>query len=324
MVFAVVPLTRGWSVSECEGSVRYGGTQQEAESVPDSDGDPVGPELPVFSEHREVCAFLLGLMAGSPGASPFWWLDLGCGEMRVLDAARHALFEEHRARIRYVGYDRVEPTPEARSRLSNCGFAWGDVVSGELGELRNKLGPSRSSFGLITLTNTLHEVEPEHVAGLLCDSVAMLDRSEGVFLAFDVEWLTEPETEPGRATWSWVGITNVMQALLQALGWSPREVVAQWRTRNATGWTVVASCAGQCPACESAAAREATNRAVKTALRDRRSDCERALEAYSDRTPRTAVGGTMDMLEPDEKTEVQRNLWLYYGLSRFSKWIDSA
>ena len=291
--------------------------------MPVSVSDCPGPDLPVFGEHREVCAFLMGLMAGWPEGDPFTWLDLGCGEMRVLDAARHALFDKHRARIRYVGYDRAEPSLEACRRLSGCGFARWDVLAGDLSELRVKLGSDWSGFRLITLTNTLHEVEPEYVAGLLCDCLTMLEPCGGVFLAFDVEWLKEPESEPGSATWSSAGIAQVIEALFEGLGWPPQEAVARWRTHSTTGWTVIVSREAEGEG-DRAAAREAMDRAVREALRDRRDECARVLKEYADRRERTAVGNGIDSLRPDEKAEVQRNLWLHYGLSRFSSWIDAG
>jgi len=245
----------------------------------------------VLNEHREVCAFLLHMLleAGQPreGAGPFTWVDLGCGAARILHAVREGVAHDLRRQLSYTGYDKADAAG-ATDRLKGAGLHdRSAVVTGF--DVERQLGDVAAGCAeLVTLTNVVHEIDPARLPAVLLGAVWLL-KPKGYLLVYDVERLADQDAwgDPGKATgewdavtWSRDRITNVVAALLQALGAATGPVVGRWIHQQTTGWTAVVRRADLHVTADAAArAARDVHQAVSVALAGQFADCRAYIEA---------------------------------------------
>lgn len=215
----------------------------------------------VLGEHREVCAFLMHMLleAEATHTSPFTWVDLGCGDGRVLLALRGSVPEHLRRCLCYRGFDRAD-TSAAAQRLQEVGLHPDSCCNRlDLDDLRK---PAVSGAGLVTLTNVIHEIHPLGLPSLLVSGLQMLGPA-GYLLAYDMEELPDEcfWSEWEAVPWSREDMTVIAGSILEKLDVA-EPVVAKWTHRTTTGWTLVI---GRAMLGQDAALAEAASSCVESA-----------------------------------------------------------
>ncbi len=268
-----------------------------------------GDDERVLNEHREVCGFLLHMLlrARSKGAEgPLVWIDLGCGEGRILSAVEGGIGEELRANLRYLGLDMSEAAAgTADARLRDLGLdAESCCEHGDLLRVGGRFGETRAHF--LTLTNVLHEVPPYDLPAALLNCIALL-RPDGYLLAYDVERLADRDAwgEPDRVTWRRQNLAALVGTMLAVREEEARPLISWWRHTSTTGWTLIVpgEAAKSIPAgARRAALLKKSKVAVSAELRNMLEDAEgeiaemvQAVEALPDmdRPDQDALGGAL-------------------------------
>jgi hypothetical protein len=89
-------------------------------------------------------------------------------------------------------------------------------------------------FDFITLTNTIHEIEPTRLAGILFNCLCRLTNDGSLFI-YDMESLPSPEL--GAVPWKGAEFARIIGTLLHAVGvsgYSPP--IGRWTHRTCKGW----------------------------------------------------------------------------------------
>ena len=91
-------------------------------------------------------------------------------------------------------------------------------------------------FDLVTLVNTVHELEASTLPRLLLEGISRLSPS-GIFYAYDMQALDPSEL--GAVTWSHAEVREIVDCILGQIGSANyRPHVARWRHSKSDGWSV--------------------------------------------------------------------------------------
>jgi hypothetical protein len=146
------------------------------------------------------------------------------------------LSENCRNKINFFAYDRNVDYLKSVGRLSsNLHFAKLLPIPGDLSEFVSKV-PSALKFDFITLTNTIHEIEPPNFAKILVDCVCKLAPKGSLFI-YDMERL--PEAELGAIVWKTQEIKEIITLLAKQItktDYVPS--VGKWHHSSCDGWNV--------------------------------------------------------------------------------------
>jgi len=120
----------------------------------------------VLPQHQAALTLLQARLS-TPGIQVLSWLDLACGRGQILVSLEDNLSAEARAKIDYWAFDLdqdyARETQKTAERLS---FASLQSKVGDLSDF-DQLLPTNARYDFITLTNTVHEIDPARLAGLL-------------------------------------------------------------------------------------------------------------------------------------------------------------
>lgn len=198
-----------------------------------ADSDAVLDRERLLSQHQAALTLLQQALA-DPEQLALTWLDLACGKGQILAHLDENLTPAQRAKIDYVGFDlNVEYGRLTEKRATQLGFRSSKVAVGELSQFPSIIGRDEE-FDFITLTNTIHEIEPSRLATVLFDCIAHL-RIDGRFFVYDMESLPNPEL--GAVPWRSSEISAILGTLISGLGvkvYSPP--VGRWLHRSCMGW----------------------------------------------------------------------------------------
>lgn len=200
-------------------------------SIADSDAF-FDPER-MLAQHQAALTLLQGMLS-DPHASQIAWLDLASGRGQIISHLQKNLSETERKKIAYQGYDidnshsrTAAKTAESLS-LAKYGFEIGEI--GQFWQRGSTCGP----FDFITLTNTVHEIQPLCLAEILARCVERLSTNGRLFI-YDMEKL--PVSELGAVLWTAAEIKTILTALFRALGSENYEPsVGTWTHRTCNGW----------------------------------------------------------------------------------------
>jgi hypothetical protein len=110
-----------------------------------------------------------------------------------------------------------------------------DIRVGDLSDF-DRILPQGVQFDFITLTNTVHEIEPVRLATLLVNCLRRLTDTGSVFI-YDMERIKPPEL--GAVPWSRDDIKSIVHRMLDGFGASTyRPEVALWNHSTTNGWNV--------------------------------------------------------------------------------------
>lgn len=262
----------------------------------------------VLPQHQAALTLLQGRLS-APRVTRLSWLDLACGRGQIIVSLDKNLSREARAKVEYWAYDLDQDyARETRKTAERLGFASLQTTVGELSEFDHIL-PSGVLFDFITLTNTVHEIEPIRLATLLVSCLGRLT-DMGTLFIYDMERIKPPEL--GALPWSRDDMRRIVLRMLDGLGASAyRPEVGLWNHRTCNGWNVQLERHHLGVSRDDAAQRidaavHATRDEVSQLLRRRLSECRASLETLT-------VCGAETAEEQDEKEWL---LFEFWSLSR--------
>ena len=151
----------------------------------------------------------------SPALKRFRWLDLACGRGQIIRFLDRNLSAGARAKISYFGFDiNNEYARETEILADKLGFASKTIEVGEISKF-DRIIDQNASFDFITLTNTVHEVQPDALADILLRTIVRLTE-DGVLFIYDMERLSPPEL--GAVPWTRDEVQKIIFSLLDGLG----------------------------------------------------------------------------------------------------------
>ena len=262
----------------------------------------------MLTQHQAALTLLQSHLS-TPGTLHVSWLDLACGRGQIILSLDRNFSLEARAKVNYWAYDIeqgfVRETVKTAKRL---GLASVQSAIGELADF-DRILPPNLAFDFITITNTVHEIEPARLAGLLVTSVARLTDTGTLFM-YDMDRITPAEL--GAVPWSRDDIRRIAHRMLDCLGASSyRPEVGLWNHKTCNGWNIQIHrqhlCVSRADAAPllSAAVRETRNE-IAQLLGGRLSECRDALETLT-------LCGAETAAEQDER---QTLLFEFWALSR--------
>lgn len=258
---------------------------------------------------HQAALTLLQARLSTPGTRQVRWLDLACGRGQIIGSLDVTLSADGRAKIEYWGYDLNHDYAKETMRTAEAlGFSSWKSDVGDLGNFSRVL-PGGVQFDFITLTNTVHEIEPSRLARLLVEALSRLTDSGTLFI-YDMERIVPPEL--GAVPWTRDEVRQLVMGVLDALGAEAyRPELGLWVHRSTNGWNVqlqrdhLGVSRGDLEAkLEVAVAAGATE--VKQALGRRLAECRKALETLT-------LFGAATAEEQDDK---QRLLYEFWAVSR--------
>lgn len=264
-----------------------------------------GGQLP---QHQSALTLLQGRLA-EPAVKELTWLDLACGRGQILDGLTDSLSHEERAKVIYWAYDVDQRyAKETHRSASDLGFTAVETVVGDLQKFDDVLA-GETRFDFITLTNTVHEIEPDSLARLFANSVRRL-AGDGILFVYDMERVKPPEL--GALPWAGSDIRTIARMLVAELG-APdyHPGVGRWHHRTVDGWNLQIARKNLAVSDEELDARlpdaiTATGLEIKALLGRRLADCTTTLEAFTAHGVETA----------EEQDDKEHLLHEYWALSR--------
>lgn len=262
----------------------------------------------VLPQHQAALTLLQARLS-VPGAPQLSWLDLACGRGQIIMCLDQNLSTEARAKIEYWAYDVDQGfARETRKTAERLGFASVEIGVGDLSDF-DRILPPGLTFDFITVTNTVHEIEPVRLANLLVSSLGRLTDTGTLFI-YDMERIRPPEL--GALPWSRDDVRRIVLCMLRALGASAyRPEVGLWNHRTCNGWNVQLQRQHLNVSRADAAARvhtaiQETRNEIVQLLRRRLSECRKSLETLTLCGAETA----------EEQEEKERLLFDFWALSR--------
>lgn len=120
---------------------------------------------------------LLSEMVSNPAYTEVTWLDLGCGEGQILATLESGFDATVRKKIAYTGFDRKDSYLLNTEKIaSEAGLASYQTLVCSLSSIGSIFGVDRYDF--ITLINTVHEIDPRHLASVLVNATLQLEMEE--------------------------------------------------------------------------------------------------------------------------------------------------
>ncbi|UYO49395.1 class I SAM-dependent methyltransferase [Rhodopseudomonas palustris] len=189
----------------------------------------------VLPQHQAALTLLQGRLS-APDIERLAWLDLACGRGQIIVALDRNLSPQARAKVKYWAYDlNQEFARETRKTADRLGFESFEILVGDLSDF-DKILPIGVQFDFITLTNTIHEIEPARLATLLVNCLGRLTQSGSLFI-YDMEKIKPPEL--GAVPWTRDDIRQILLRMLDSLGASSyRPEVGLWNHSSCNGWNV--------------------------------------------------------------------------------------
>lgn len=262
----------------------------------------------ILPQHQAALTLLQERLS-APALAHLSWLDLACGRGQIILSLDRNLSNEARAKIDYWAYDLDKGfASDTRKTAEGLGFASLETRVGDLSDFDRVL-PSGTLFDFITLTNTVHEIEPVRFAALLVKCVGRLTPTGCLFI-YDMERVMPPEL--GAVPWSRDDIRGIVHKMLDILGASVyRPEVSQWNHHSCNGWSVQLERQHMPVSRKVATARiddavKGTCEVISDALRRRLAVCRASLETLT-------IHGAETVEEQGNKEQL---LFEFWSLSR--------
>ena len=262
----------------------------------------------VLPQHQAALTLLQDRLT-APGTSRVAWLDLACGRGQIIASLGANLSELARGKINYCAYDLdAKFARETKQMAEHLGFASFEACVGDLSDF-DRLLPANIFYDFITLTNTVHEIEPKRLASLLASCIGRLTDTGTLFI-YDMEQIKPPEL--GALPWSRDDVRRIVHRMLDALGASAyRPEVGLWNHKSCNGWNVqlkrdylnVSRANAQK---RNGAAVADTHDEISQILMRRLTECRNSLETLTMYGPETA----------EEQDVKERLLFEFWALSR--------
>jgi ubiquinone/menaquinone biosynthesis C-methylase UbiE len=189
----------------------------------------------VLPQHQAALTLLQGRLS-MPGVERLVWLDLACGRGQILMGLDESLSLEARQKLEYWAYDVDQDYARETSKLAEgLGLGRTEASVGDLDDF-DSIVSDEVRFDYITLTNSLHELAPSHIADLMLNAIRRLS-DDGIVFIYDMERIAPPEL--GALPWTGSDMRTITLGLLESLGVSDyRPEVGRWRHSSVNGWSV--------------------------------------------------------------------------------------
>jgi SAM-dependent methyltransferase len=180
---------------------------------------------------------LLQQRLSSPDAGEVSWLDLACGKGQIVLQLDQNVAPQLRSKLVYYGYDlKLEHVNITEAKVATLALRSVTVKVGDLPDF-TKAFDREIAFDFVTLTNTLHEIEPRKVAAILFDALSRLS-NRGLLFVYDMEQLEVDEL--GAVPWRSSEIEILVATLLSNIGVTRYSVtVSRWRHSRVDGWSLM-------------------------------------------------------------------------------------
>lgn len=262
----------------------------------------------LLPQHQSALTLLQARLS-APKVASLSWLDLACGRGQIILSLDSNLSSEARYKIAFWAYDLDQHyARETQKVAEQLRFASLNVTVGELADF-DRIIPSGPLFDFITLTNTVHEIEPVRLATLFATCLRRL-ADTGTLFIYDMDKITPPEL--GAVPWNRDDVRRIVRRMLDALGASAyRPEIGLWNHRTCNGWNVQIErhhlgISRDDVAKRMDAAIQATGDEVLQLLRRRLSECRASLEMLTKYGAETA----------EEQNDKERLLHEFWALSR--------
>lgn len=273
-----------------------------------ADSDAFKDSERVLPQHQAALTLLQARLS-VPSVLRLCWLDLACGRGQIIVSLDKNLSSEARKKVEYWAYDLDQDfARETRRTAEHLGFGGLETRVGALSDF-DRILPPEALFDFITLTNTVHEIEPLRLATLLVSCLMRLSDTGTLFI-YDMERIKPLEL--GAVPWSRDDIRRIVLRMLDALGaTSYRPEVGLWNHRTCNGWNVqlerqhLGVSRDEITARGPAAVRE-TRTEISNLITRRLAECQASLETLT-------VFGAETAEEEDDK---ERLLFEFWSLSR--------
>lgn len=200
-------------------------------SIADSDAF-FDPER-MLAQHQAALTLLQGRLA-DPKIHQVTWLDLASGRGQIIAHLEKNLSSDERRKIAFLGYDIENAHSRTAKKVADSmGF---NSAAFEIGELSKffENGATKGPWDFVTLTNTVHEIQPKALASILVHAIDRLAEGGCLFI-YDMETLPVPEL--GAVLWTGIEMRNILAKLLNELGSTTyRPSVGTWSHRTCDGW----------------------------------------------------------------------------------------
>jgi SAM-dependent methyltransferase len=262
----------------------------------------------VLVQHQFALALLQERLA-DPNVRVLRWLDLACGRGQLLAGVRYGLSENARSKIDYFGYDiRHDYVQQADGLAGKLGLHSHLCQVGALAHFPTIYDGSRH-FDFISLTNTVHEVQPAQLSSILIEALARLTDAGCLFM-YDME--TIQPFELGAVPWNTGEVRQILNSLLSGLGRSDYEpVVGPWPHRSCCGWSAqihrqhLGISDAQILKLRTHAVEQASNK-VTALLRAKLASCKDALDQLTTHPPEVGA----------EENAREKLLYEFWAVSR--------
>ena len=234
----------------------------------------------VLPQHQAAVTLLQDRLS-APATLRLSWLDLACGRGQIIVALDQSLSPTARAKIDFWAYDLDQDfARETTKTAERLGFASLNVKIGDLSDF-DRILPADQLFDFITLTNTIHEVDPRGLASLLINCIVRLTDTGTLFI-YDMERIKPPEL--GAVPWRRDDVRRIVRRMLDALGatgYHPE--TGLWAHKTCNSWNVQLQrqhlnvSRGEVAA-RAAKAMDKTRNEISDLVQTRLTECRAALE----------------------------------------------
>lgn len=198
------------------------------------DSDAVLEKERLFAQHQAALTILQGLL-DKPGITTFNWLDIGCGKGQIIVNLDDNLGEDSRKKIIYNGFDiKDDFLAIAQRKAESLNL---NAVNGQVGDISNfaNLHPEDNKFDFITLTNSIHELDPLQIPIILIECILRLSEN-GILFMYDMEAL--PYRELGAVAWTREEIHEILKVFLKSIGTEYSPTPGKWKHKSCNGWNI--------------------------------------------------------------------------------------
>ena len=187
----------------------------------------------MLAQHQAALTLLQGMLS-DPHSTEIAWLDLASGRGQIISHLQKNLSETERKKLSFQGYDIDNShSRTAEKTAESMGLAKYAFEIGEIGQFWHR-GTTGGPFDFITLTNTVHEIQPSCLAEILTRCVERLSENGRLFI-YDMEKLEAQEL--GAVLWTAAEIKIILTVLCRSLGSENYEPsVGNWTHKRCNGW----------------------------------------------------------------------------------------
>jgi len=190
----------------------------------------------LLSQHHAILTVLKGIL-DNPSLTTYKWLDIGCGKGQILANLNERLNETTIAKLLYNGYD-IENENTRFSKEIAASLKLQRRF--EVGDIHNfsRIITQDETFEFITLTNTVHEIDPRILSNLLFEALIRLEDKGHIFV-YDMETLPINEQELGAVTWKSNEMLQIINTLLNTINVTAyNPTPGRWNHKSCHGWDV--------------------------------------------------------------------------------------